>query len=248
MEKSVEESGLQAVILCAGRGSRLGELTEELPKPMVPILGKPLLEHIIENYKASGIRKFIIPVAYKKERIIDYFGDGANLGVNITYVNSTIEAETGGSFSRCAEHLRGNDFIMQYGDVMLLGDINTAIKEHINRDAITTALYIMREKIERFQDSNNIVVNDSDIITMYKPNSNYDANALDMGVMIMNRKVFDILPNDNYVLSNELFPKLIGQKALYGFKVKDYIDIGNMEKLKESEEKLRIYLSKARHK
>ena len=76
---------MKAVILAAGKGTRMGALTEELPKPMLPVEGKPILEHIISGIAAQGVREICLIVGWKSEVIEQHFGDGSALGLNITY-------------------------------------------------------------------------------------------------------------------------------------------------------------------
>ncbi|HJJ41179.1 MAG TPA: sugar phosphate nucleotidyltransferase, partial [Methanocorpusculum sp.] len=77
---------MQCVILAAGEGSRMRPLTSSRPKVMLPLVGKPMLEHLIRNVKEAGIKEIIIVVGYKEEAIREYFGDGRSFGVSITYV------------------------------------------------------------------------------------------------------------------------------------------------------------------
>ena len=85
---------MKAVILAAGKGTRLGKITKNFPKAMIKIKGKPILQIIIENLKKYKIREIILVVNYNKEKIIDYFGDGSDLGVKIKYVVHWTNPET----------------------------------------------------------------------------------------------------------------------------------------------------------
>ena len=87
------------VIMAGGLGTRLGNLTKSVPKPMLKIAGKPILENVIINFKNSGLKKFLISVNYLSEQIIDYFGDGKNFGVDIDYVVEKDRLGTAGSLS-----------------------------------------------------------------------------------------------------------------------------------------------------
>ena len=82
---------MKAVILAAGKGTRMGALTEELPKPMLPVEGKPILEHIITGIAAQGVREVCLIVGWKAEVIGKHFGDGSALGLNITYTTQEVQ-------------------------------------------------------------------------------------------------------------------------------------------------------------
>ena len=86
---------MKAVILAAGKGTRMKELTNEVPKPMLRVQGKPILEHIVEGLKTAGIKEFFIVTGWKAEVIEDHFGDGAKFGVRISYGRQVVQDGTG---------------------------------------------------------------------------------------------------------------------------------------------------------
>src|SRR5437868_1143347 len=85
----------KAVILAAGRGTRMRELTANLPKPMIPVRGQPVLRHIVDGLSRAGVRDFLIIVGYRADIVQEYFGDGAKAGVRISYVTQTVQDGTG---------------------------------------------------------------------------------------------------------------------------------------------------------
>jgi dTDP-glucose pyrophosphorylase len=110
---------MKAVILAAGRGTRMKELTQEVPKPMLPVQGRPILEHIIDGLKTSGISEFCIVTGWHAEAIESHFVDGRRLGVQIRYVRQVVQDGTG----RAAEPARGfvgsDPFLLTYGDILV---------------------------------------------------------------------------------------------------------------------------------
>ena len=109
----------QAVILAAGRGTRMGELTMDVPKPMIAVGSRPVLEWIINGLQAAGVRRFLIVVGYRKEVIEDHFMDGSNFGTEIRYVEQVVQDGTGKVVS-LAEPFSGADpFILSYGDILV---------------------------------------------------------------------------------------------------------------------------------
>lgn len=111
---------MKAVILAAGRGTRLGDLTKDIPKPMIRITGKPVLEHIIGFIKDTGISEFILVTRYLSERIEEYFGDGARFGVNIQYVRQPDGVYgTGAALLAAKDLVNSEPIMMTYGDIIM---------------------------------------------------------------------------------------------------------------------------------
>lgn len=110
----------RCVLLAAGRGTRLGDLTRYIPKPMVPLAGRPLLEHILLNIReATSIRDFTIVVQYRAESILQHFGDGGSFGVRIRYVRQPEEQPgTGGALRAALETLPEEPVLMSFGDIL----------------------------------------------------------------------------------------------------------------------------------
>ncbi len=109
---------MKAVILAAGQGVRLGELTRDIPKPMITLAGKPALEHIISGIHSAGIEEFVLVVRYKAEKVIEYFGDGSRLGVKIDYVQQPDTYGTGAALLAARESVAGSNLLLTYGDII----------------------------------------------------------------------------------------------------------------------------------
>jgi NDP-sugar pyrophosphorylase family protein len=109
----------KAVLLAAGRGTRMRELTSDLPKPMLQVGGKPILEHIIEGMKAAGVSEFLIIVGWRADVVREFFGDGANLGVRIAYETQVVQDGTGRVVELAREFCGSKPFLLSYGDILL---------------------------------------------------------------------------------------------------------------------------------
>ncbi len=110
---------MKAVILAAGKGTRMKELTNEVPKPMLRVQGKPILEHIVEGLKAAGIREFFIVTGWKAEVIENHFGDGAKFGVRIAYGRQVVQDGTGKAPEVAKEFVGASSFVLTYGDILV---------------------------------------------------------------------------------------------------------------------------------
>ena len=109
----------KAVLLAAGRGTRMRDLTEALPKPMLEVRGKPVLQHIVEGLRGAGLTNVLVVVGWHAEVVKDYFGDGSKLGVRIEYQTQTVQDGTG-KVVELARNFTGNDpFLLSYGDILV---------------------------------------------------------------------------------------------------------------------------------
>jgi len=107
-----------AVILAAGRGTRMKGLTEELPKPMLPVAGRPLLEHIVETLRTAGIERLVLITGYRSERIEEYFGDGRRFGVEIAYRRQAVRDGTARALVLARDAIAERDFVLAWGDIL----------------------------------------------------------------------------------------------------------------------------------
>jgi UDP-N-acetylglucosamine diphosphorylase / glucose-1-phosphate thymidylyltransferase / UDP-N-acetylgalactosamine diphosphorylase / glucosamine-1-phosphate N-acetyltransferase / galactosamine-1-phosphate N-acetyltransferase len=110
---------MKALILAAGKGTRMQALTNELPKPMLKTQGKPILEHILTGLRSAGIHDIFIVTGYRHEVVEKYFGDGSNWNVRITYGQQTVQDGTGKAPEVARTHLGDSSFLLTYGDILV---------------------------------------------------------------------------------------------------------------------------------
>lgn len=110
---------MKAVILAAGKGTRMRELTNEIPKPMLKVHGKPILEHIIEGLVTTGIREFFIVTGFRAEVVEEYFGDGKRWGIKIQYGRQIVQDGTGKAPELAKAFVGTDDFVLTYGDILV---------------------------------------------------------------------------------------------------------------------------------
>src|SRR3989344_735422 len=122
----------QAVILCAGLGTRLRPVTDTIPKPMLPLLGKPMLEYNIEQFKKHGVTEFFFNLHYLPEVIREYFGDGSKWGVKITYNFEPKILGTAGGMKSFEDKL-DDTFFLIYGDMLSLVDYSKMAEEFFKK-------------------------------------------------------------------------------------------------------------------
>ncbi len=109
----------KAVVLAAGRGTRMRELTADFPKPMIEVRGKPVLQHIVEGLRDAGAHRFLIIVGYRAEMVRNFFGDGRHHNVDIEYAKQTVQDGTGRVVNLARNFTGGSTFILSYGDILI---------------------------------------------------------------------------------------------------------------------------------
>jgi UDP-N-acetylglucosamine diphosphorylase / glucose-1-phosphate thymidylyltransferase / UDP-N-acetylgalactosamine diphosphorylase / glucosamine-1-phosphate N-acetyltransferase / galactosamine-1-phosphate N-acetyltransferase len=110
---------VKAIILAAGKGTRMRELTNEVPKPMLKVHGKPILEHIVEGLAAAGVKEIFIVTGFKAEVIESYFGDGAKWNLRIAYGRQTVQDGTGKAPELAKDFIGASPFFLSYGDILV---------------------------------------------------------------------------------------------------------------------------------
>ena len=125
---------MKAVILAAGKGTRMKELTDEIPKPMLRVQGTPILEHIVRGLKSAGVREVFIVTGFCAEVIENYFGDGARWGLRIQYGRQRVQDGTGKAPELAKEFVGAAPFILTYGDILVRPETYAQMIHRYNED------------------------------------------------------------------------------------------------------------------
>lgn len=220
---------MQAIILAGGRGERLRPLTDTLPKPMLPVGGKPVLWHQIMLLKKHGIADIVICGNYLFDSIRDYFGDGSAFGVGIRYIRESEPMGTGGPVKLAEGLLRGS-FVLMMGDVMTNLDIAGLISFHEMKAGAATL--VLRET-DHPEDS-DIVQLDSEgrVVRFFFKNENSKLGNLgNAGVFVFARSILDHIPEGPCNLERDVLAPLAAKEAMYGFVTSGYVrDMGTFER------------------
>ncbi|MCX8038594.1 MAG: nucleotidyltransferase family protein [Candidatus Sumerlaeia bacterium] len=131
----------KAVILAAGRGTRMKGLTNDVPKPMLRVRGRPVLEHILTGLRSAGVTEACLIVGYRGEPIRQHFGDGTALGVGLAYVVQAVQDGTGKAPELARDFVGQDDFVLSYGDILVTPDNYRRMAEQFERlrpDALVT--------------------------------------------------------------------------------------------------------------
>ncbi|MCC7430623.1 NTP transferase domain-containing protein [bacterium] len=231
---------MKAVIMAGGFGTRLRPLTCNIPKPMVPVANKPMMEHIVNLLKKYGITEIVSLLYYQPEKIKNYFGDGSKFGIKMDYVKAEADFGTAGSVKNAA-HLLKERFIIISGDVLTDFDLEKAIKFHEEKKSIST---ILLTRVTNPLAFGVVITDDKGKITRFLEKPSWGevfSDTINTGIYILEPEALDFIPPKmDFDFSKNLFPIFLKeQKGLYGYISEGYWrDIGNLDEYIEAHKDL----------
>lgn len=213
----------QAVILCGGRGTRLGAITNKIPKPMVEVCGKPFLEHLIIQLKKNGIKEILLLVGYKSELIKKYFSNGKKFNTKINYSYLPSKTDTGSRIYSIKKKLKKN-FILLYSDNYSSLNIHKLYTKFI-----LTKKKILFSLIKK--NNGNCMYNQKSGEVCYQKKREQKNGFVEIGYMIINKDILDDLNHDDKNFSNFLV-KISKKKQIGGIVLNnDYLSISDKKRL-----------------
>ena len=217
---------MKAVILAGGLGTRLQPYTNSLPKPMLPLGEKPILEHLIEWIKKNGVKEIVLCVSYLRKKIEDYFGDGKKFGVKIEYAISKKPLATAGQL-KTAEKFIDDTFVCVYGDSIYNFSLKNMISDHKRKKStVTMSLYEYKFNMKY----GVIDTTNTGRVTAWNEKPELSAK-INMGCYVMEPEVFQLIPkNKQYGMDNVIQKALSKKKKISSvISKKGFIDIGDKE-------------------
>ena len=222
---------MKAVIMAGGFGTRIHPLTISLPKPMIPLINRPIMEHIVNLLKRNGITDLILLLFHQPEVIKKYFGDGSEFGVRITYVTPLEDYGTAGAVKAAVRHLVER-FMIISGDLLTDFDLSQVIDFHNRKQAEATITLTSVTDPLQF----GVVITDKNArITKFLEKPGWGevfSDTINTGIYILEPEVLELIPEgENSDWAKDVFPKMLEtDAALYGCDMKGYwADIGNPE-------------------
>ncbi len=222
--------------MAGGFGTRLRPLTNNIPKPMVPIVNKPILEHIINLLKTHSIKDYVVLLYFMPDIIKNYLGDGRKFGVKIKYIVPGEDFGTAGAVKLSEKYIK-DKFIVISGDVLTDFNLTGISNFHNSKKTIATlSLYSSNNPIQY----GIVLTNKQDRIVRFleKPSSSeVFSDTINTGIYIFNKEIFDhIPPGESYDFSKDLFPSLLKNNIpIFGYKTKGYWrDVGNLDEYIEA--------------
>lgn len=222
---------MKAVIMAGGFGTRLRPLTMNIPKPMVPIINVPIMHRIITLLKKYDITDIIALVYYYPEVIIDYFKDGKDFGVKISYVKAEADFGTAGSVRNAADLIGNDEFIVISGDVLTDVDISKVVNYHFDKKAKAT---IVLTRVKNPLPYGIVIVKETGEILRFLEKPSWGevfSDTINTGIYVLNPSVLEFVPyKQEFDFSKNLFPILLEKKIpFYGFSTENYWrDIGTL--------------------
>lgn len=241
-----------AVIMAGGKGSRLLSITnDEIPKPMVPVDGKPLLEYQVEELKTYGIKKIVMIVGHLGEKIVDHFKDGKDFGVEIDYIFEKEPLGTAGAFYYLKDKIDAKDFMLVFGDVFFDMDFDRMEDFHFKNSALTT---LLAHPNGHPYDSDLIQTDDNGRVIGFDSKHNvrdywYD-NMVNAGMYIINKRLLDLVKEpvktdfEKDILANQV---KLGAN-IYAYHTPEYVkDVGTVDRINATVEELKSGLIQSKN-
>lgn len=240
------------VIMAGGKGSRLLSITnDEIPKPMVPVDGKPLLEYQVEKLKTYGIKKIVMIVGHLGEKIVDHFKDGKDFGVEIDYIFEKEPLGTAGAFYYLKDKIDAKDFMLVFGDIFFDMDFDRMEDFHFKNSALTT---LLAHPNGHPYDSDLIQTDDTGRVIGFDSKHNvrdywYD-NMVNAGMYIINKRLLDLVKEpvktdfEKDILANQV---KLGAN-IYAYHTPEYVkDVGTVDRINATVEELKSGLIQSKN-
>jgi mannose-1-phosphate guanylyltransferase / phosphomannomutase len=227
---------MKAVIMAGGFGTRLRPLTSNIPKPMVPMVNKPMMEHIVELLKAHGITDVVSALFYQPDVITAHFGDGSAWGMNMRYRKAEADYGTAGSV-RFSKEFLDERFIVISGDVLTDFDLTAAVRFHEQKHAKATLLLT---RVSNPLQYGVVLTREDGKITRFLEKPSWGevfSDTINTGIYILEPEVLDLIPDkQEFDFSKNLFPLLLERDlGLYGYIAEGYWkDIGSLNEYQDA--------------
>ncbi|MBU0720459.1 NTP transferase domain-containing protein [bacterium] len=227
---------MKAVVMAGGFGTRIQPLTNSIPKPMLPILNRPMMEHTMMELKKLGITEFIVLLYFKPEIIQNYFKDGSDFGIKISYVIPDDDYGTAGAVKLAQEFIGDENFIIISGDLVTDFDFNEIFEFHKNKKAL---LSIGLTSVENPLQFGVVIANEDNVIEKFLEKPSWGevfSDTINTGIYIIEPEILEHIPEGkNFDFGKDLFPLLMQKEIpLMGYNLEGYWrDVGNPESYRE---------------
>ncbi|NOZ90590.1 MAG: NTP transferase domain-containing protein [Epsilonproteobacteria bacterium] len=227
---------MKAVVMAGGFGTRIQPLTNSRPKPMLPIINKPMMEHTMMTLKDLGITEFIVLLYFKPEIIQDYFGDGSDFGIKITYVVPDDDYGTAGAVKLAQEHIGDDNFIIISGDLVTDFDFQKIFDYHKSKNSKLT---ITLTSVDNPLEFGVVIANEEGKIEKFLEKPSWGevfSDTINTGIYIIEPEILEYIPaHENYDFAKDLFPRLMreGIDIMAGYAKGYWRDVGNPESYRE---------------
>lgn len=227
---------MKAVVMAGGFGTRIQPLTNSRPKPMLPIVNRPMMEHTMMTLKDLGITEFIILLYFKPEIIKDYFKDGSDFGIKITYVVPDDDYGTAGAVKLAQEYIGDENFIIISGDLVTNFDFQKIFDYH---KAKQSKLTITLTSVDNPLEFGVVIANEEGKIEKFLEKPSWGevfSDTINTGIYVIEPEILDYIPkHENFDFAKNLFPRLMreGVDLTAGYAEGYWRDVGNPESYRD---------------
>ncbi|WP_457743746.1 sugar phosphate nucleotidyltransferase [Sulfurimonas sp.] len=227
---------MKAVVMAGGFGTRIQPLTHSIPKPMLPIMNKPMMEHTMMMLRDLGIKEFIVLLYFKPEVIQDYFKDGSDFGIKITYVVPDGDYGTAGAVKLAEEYIGDENFIIISGDLVTDFNFQKLFDFHKKKKS---KLSIGLTSVENPLQFGVVIANEENVIEKFLEKPSWGevfSDTINTGIYIIEPEILEYIPaSENFDFAKDLFPLLMKKEIkLMAYSLKGYWrDVGNPESYRE---------------
>ena len=229
---------MKTVIMAGGKGTRISSIASDIPKPMIRIANKPVLEHEIESLKRQGFTDFIITISHLGQVIVDYFGDGSKFGVNIEYFNEEKPLGNAGALFELKDKL-ADDFLLINGDALFDIDVNRFVSYHKKKNAKVS---LFTHPNSHPYDSGLVFVDENMMVTRWLAKEDdrpkYYKNRVNAGIHILSPEVLKTrIDKEKIDLDRDILKPLCNTGKMFAYDSSEYVkDMGTPERFKEVSE------------
>lgn len=233
---------IKAMIMAAGVGSRLDPLTKSVPKPLVPVANRPVMDILVENLKSIGVKDVVSNTHYLAEKIINRY-ENINFGVNFKFIKEDTLSGTAGGLKKCQFFFdKDDEFLVLSADGLSNADLQKGIDMHRKSGAIATIgiKEIPHEEVSHF---GVVVTDENGYITEFQEKPSLEeakSNFINTGIYVFDYRIFDYIPeNTFYDFAKNVFPNLLKDHEINTFVIDNYwTDIGTLEQYQQSTQDL----------
>lgn len=232
---------IKAVILAGGKGEKLRPYTYELPKPLLPIKGRPILEYLIESLREADIRDITICIGYLGDKIKDYFSDGKKLGVKIHYSKEDRSLGTGGAIKNVSSFVKNQSFLVLHGDILIGLGLKDLINFHKEQETVGTAVLTSIKDPSLF---GQLKLHGTKVVSFYlrTKKGKEKSHLVNAGVYVFNSDIFRFFPKSkNVFMLEDVLKDVIEKSELSGFVFEDqWFDVGTPKNYEEAIKKFKF--------
>lgn len=241
LDKYTQLNVHKAIILAGGKGTELRPYTYELPKALLPVNGKPLLEHLIIQLKENNVTDIIISISYLGEKIKEYFKDGSQWGVKISYSEEAESLQTGGAVKILEDKVGNDTFLVIHGDILTDFSFEDFIKFHKDQNSLVTVALTTSAHPTEF---GQIKLHGTHLTEFYSHTEDHGTKShlINTGIYAFNSSIFSEFPKDQKKFDLEdVIKRLISKKQVTGFVFEgNWFDVGNPENYEKAIKSLHL--------